>query len=108
MNRLELIGMTFTSTPRRGFSVSSEVLNIILQYNNPTIQLLALYFETAMGFKLDEKIRKSSLDDMTKRLQFMLCGRHKISTYRDLLSLADVMCKPGREVDVAVFWIRLD
>lgn len=103
VNRLEeLLKMTFTSTTRGGYNVSNDVLDIILYRNNPSIQQLALYFETATGCKLDEKIRKSALDDMTKKIAVHAVRTAQDPTYRDLMSLKDVMGKSGKEVDLAI------
>jgi hypothetical protein len=103
VNRLEgLLNLTFASTPRGGYDISTDVLELILYRNNRSIQQVALYFETATGCKLDEKIRKSTLDDMTKKIVVHAVRTAQDPTYRDLMSLKDVMGKSGKEVDLAI------
>jgi len=106
VNRLEgMLRMTFTSTPS-GESVSPAVLDMILRRNPKGIQQLALYFETATGNKLDETIRKSSLDDMTKKIAVHAVRTAWDLTYRDIMSLKDVISKSGREEDLAIRVVR--
>jgi hypothetical protein len=103
VNRIEdLLKRPFSSTPDGGYSRSSDLLRIILYHNNPAIQQLSLYFESATGCKLDEKIRKSTLDDTTKKIAVHAVRTARDLTYRDLMSLKDVMGKPGKEVDLAI------
>ena len=102
----DLLQMTFTSTARGGYSVSTGVLDLILHRDSPTIQRMALYFETATGYKLDEKIRKSTLDDMTKKIAVHAVRTATDPTYRDLMSIKDVISKPGKEMDLAIRMCR--
>jgi len=106
VNRLEaILKMTFTSTTS-GESVSPAVLDMILRRNHKGIQQLALYFETATGKKLDETIRKSYLDDMTKKIAVHAVRTAVDLTYRDVMSLKDVISKAGREEDLAIRVVR--
>jgi hypothetical protein len=98
VNRLvDLLKMTYG-----GGHVSTDLLDIILYRNDPGIQQLALYFETATGYKLDEKIRKSALDEMTKKIAVHAVRTAQDPVYRDLMLLKDVMGKSGREVDLGI------
>jgi len=106
VNRLEgILSMTFTST-NSGDSVSPTVLDIILRRNLSGVQQLALYFETATGSKLDETIRKSSLDDMTKKIAVHAVRTALDLTYRDIMNVKDVISKSGKEEDLAIRVVR--
>ena len=100
VNRLEeILNMSFIST-------SSGVLDMILHRNLNGVQQLALYFKTATGNKLDDAIRKSSLDNMTKMIAVHAVRTAQDLTYRDIMNLKPVISKPGREEDLAIRLVR--
>jgi hypothetical protein len=104
VNYLErLLEMTFGTTRNGEYSISTDVMDVILRRNNQSIQQLSLYFQTATGSKLDEKIRKSmGLDEMTKKIAVHAVRTAIDPTYRDIMSLKDVISKSGREEDLAI------
>lgn len=95
-----MLGMTFSSTGT--VSIAHNFLELILPRNQPGIQQLALYFERVTGCKLDEKIRKSSLDDMTTKIAVHAIRSAQDPTYRDVMSLKDVLYKSDRQEDLAI------
>ena len=100
VERLEgILELTF---PRTTYPPTFPVLDMLLYRSNNFIQQVALYFEVLTGSKLDSQIRRSSLDDMTKKIAIHAVRTAQDLTFRDCMALKDVISKRGREEDLAI------
>jgi hypothetical protein len=92
----ELLRMSFASIIHGLYASDFPLLDTLLPRNDRYIQQLALAFQTATGCNLEDKIRKSRLDEITKRIGVHALRMATDPTYhRDCLAWKNAS-PPGR------------